>query len=120
MAKDLAKETIKYNDRDIEVIRVIFALAFNLNLKSIFDAEIKVDKKSNYSNAPDVPFYRLTIDYKSYFLVIDKKFNVAGYDGIDTAHPVELRPVSNQIKIALILINNNLVEELVKENLDIM
>ena len=121
MAKDLLKETIKYNNRDVEAIRVVFALAFNLNLSAIYAADISLLNPPSYTvGGVQAPYFCMNMDYKTYFLTIDKNMNIAGYDSINATYPTELRPISNQIKIALLLINNNLIDDLVKSNLDVI
>lgn len=122
MAKDLTKEIVKFQNREVEAIKVIFALAFNLNLSFVLEAQVEQDKKSVYSNQREVPFYRMTIGFKTYFLTIDKDLNIAGSDSNDMSslNPNSYNPVSNQIKIACFLLNNNLVDDLIKENIEIV
>jgi len=118
---DFLKDKVKYQDRDIEVIRVIFALAFNLNILACLDAVVEAEKKTSFS-AKEVPYYRMNLGFKTYFLMIDAQLNIAGADSSDPSKssPSDFNPVSNQIKIAFFLINNNLVPNIIKDNLEII
>lgn len=119
---DFSKDCVKFQNKEVEIIKVIFALAFNLNLSGCIDSIVEVDKKSGYSSNREVPFYRMTLGFKTYFLTIDKHLNIAGADtsDLEKSAPSDFKPISNQLKIALFLINNSLIPDLIKENLEVV
>jgi hypothetical protein len=111
---------VTFNDKSIEIIKVLFHLAFNLNLRAVENVEVRYnDGKNNAYNERE--FFRITIGFKSYYLMVDKEFNVACCDGdLDRTYPSEYRPVANQIKIAYFLTNHDVISDVFKENLEIV
>lgn len=117
---DLTKEKIMFQSRQIEIIRVIFSLAFNLNIDACLNAKVDYHTKTSISSK-SMEYYEMILDFKAYYLSIDEKFNIAGGDGESTNdYPPRFAPVSNQLKIAFFLINNNLVSDIIKQTLDII
>lgn len=121
---EFLKQVVRFQDQDVEVIKVIFALAFNLNIQACISAEVNDYSGGGYASSTikkKFEYYTMTLDFKSYWLSIDEKLNIAGADGkFNADYPPEMSPISNQLKIAFFLINNNFVPDIIRQNLEII
>lgn len=116
-------KTVSYQEKDVEVIKVIFALAFNLNLESCLKAPCERARKKGYSSSREIPYFRLIIGFKTYYLMIDEQLNIAGSDTNDLASyepNSDFKPVNNQIKISYFLTKNNLVPDIIQDTISII
>lgn len=115
---------VVFNGHRIEAIKVLFALAFNLNLNALEEKTINFVAANTASSITSnkFPFYNVEIGFKKYFLIIDKSMNIAIYDCDDdraTPQMGSIRPPNNQIKIALFLCNHGFVPQLLQDQMQV-
>ena len=122
---DELNKIVEFGGRRIEAIKVLFALAFNLNLFALEEKTIiytPINTANSIISSNKFPFYYVEIGFKKYFLIIDKSMNIAIYDCDDdrsTPQMGSIRPPNNQIKIALFLCNHGFVPQLLQDQMQV-